>query len=126
MADSQYRQRLFVAVAALLMCGCHPVSEDKLGPYSGDARYGRRLADEFGCGACHVIPGIAGARGEAGPSLRRMGRRGYIAGRAPNTEEAMIEFLLAPETVAPGTAMPAVGLTRAQARDIAAFLRTLE
>lgn len=126
MTDRPRQPRMFVAAAALLACACHPVSEDKLGPYTGDARRGRQLADEFGCGACHVIPGIAGARGEAGPSLRRMGRRGYIAGRAPNTEEAMLRFLLAPESVAPGTAMPAVGLTRVQARDIAAFLRTLE
>lgn len=116
----------FVVAALLMLCGCHPVTEDRLGPFSGDAQRGRRLADEFGCGACHVIPGVVGARGEAGPSLRRMGRRGYIAGRAPNTEDAMLRFLLAPQQVAPGTAMPAVGLQRAQARDIAAYLRTLE
>lgn len=117
---------VFALTAALSIGGCQPVSQDKQDAYAGDAANGRRLADAYGCGACHVIPGIPGARGEAGPSLRHMGRRGYIAGRAPNTETNMVRWLLRPHSIAPDTAMPDVGLERAQARDIAAFLRTLE
>lgn len=124
--ERRHWQAATVGLTALLALACHPVAEDRVGPFTGDVQRGRQLANDVGCGACHVIPGVAGARGEVGPSLRRIGRRGYIAGRAPNTEAAMVRFLLAPATVAPGTAMPALGLEPQQARDIAAFLRTLE
>jgi cytochrome c2 len=119
------RRAALLAALALLGTACQPTAENKLGPFSGNPERGRLLADQYGCGTCHRIPQVPGARGQVGPPLEQMGRRGYIAGILPNTEEAMITWLRSPQAVAPGTAMPDVGLTESQARDIAAFLRQL-
>ena len=54
-----------------------------------------------------------------------MARRTYIAGRAPNTPETMVQWVRAPETIDPETAMPNLGLSAQQARDVAAYLFTL-
>jgi cytochrome c len=125
MIDRRRHVALFGAIA-WLVTACLPNEENKLGRFSGDPNRGRLLADQYGCGTCHRIPGVPGARGQVGPSLEQMGRRGYIAGILPNTEPAMIAWLLDPEALEPRTAMPDVGLTEGQARDIAALLQRLD
>ncbi|HSX91004.1 MAG TPA: c-type cytochrome [Pseudomonas sp.] len=116
---------ILAAALALCVMACQPTTEDKLGTFSGNPERGRLLADQYGCGTCHRIPQVPGARGQVGPPLEQMGRRGYIAGILPNTEQAMIAWLLSPRTFAADTAMPDVGLAEEQARDIAAFLQRL-
>jgi len=54
-----------------------------------------------------------------------MARRIYIAGLLRNTPDNMIEWLRSPQSVLPGNAMPDMGLSTAQARDITAYLYTL-
>jgi cytochrome c2 len=92
----------------------------------GDAALGRVALRQFGCGTCHVIPGVTFARGFTGPSLDRYARRVYIAGKWPNNPDVLIRFIVDPPAMAPRTAMPAVGVNAAQARDIAAYLYSLE
>jgi cytochrome c2 len=41
---------------------------------SGDAHRGKDLIKNYGCGACHTIPGIYSARGMVGPPLLSFGR----------------------------------------------------
>jgi cytochrome c2 len=91
-----------------------------LGP--GDPERGRVEIARAGCGACHVIPGIRGARGRVGPPLGDFRRRIYIAGRLPNTPEALALWIQDPPAIKPGTAMPAVGVDAPAARDMAAYL----
>lgn len=91
----------------------------------GNVAAGSRAITKYGCGACHEIPGIAGARGLVGPPLDRMGRRIYIAGLLRNTPDNMIAWLRDPQKIVPGNAMPVVGLTEEQARDVTAYLYTL-
>ena len=62
---------------------------------------------------------------EVGPPLDRYGRRVYIAGRLPNTPENLTAWLRAPQRYEPGGAMPDLGVTDRDARDIAAYLYTL-
>lgn len=88
-------------------------------------RGGRAIAD-FGCGTCHTIPGVRGADGKVAPPLSWFARRSFIAGQLPNTPENLVRWLKDPPAVEPGTAMPALGLTDAQARDIATYLHTLK
>ena len=76
----------------------------------------------YGCGSCHAISGVRGADGLVGPSLSNFGDRRTIAGRLPNTPENLTRWILDPQRVKPGDAMPDVGLDRREARDIAAFL----
>jgi len=72
-----------------------------------------------------VVPGVRQALGMVGPPLTTFGRRAYIAGEAPNTARSLIQWIMSPQSIEPGTAMPALGVSEAQARDIAAYLYTL-
>jgi cytochrome c len=87
---------------------------------------GRDAIGHFGCGSCHTIPGITGAQGLVGPSLDRMANRVYIAGRLTNTPANLIRWLMDPQSVSPGTAMPQTGLGPDDARNISAYLYTLQ
>lgn len=91
----------------------------------GDARAGRDALQQYLCVTCHAIPGVPGAWNYVGPALDQMGERPYIAGVLPNTQENMERWLRSPGEVKPGTAMPALGVSEQDAKDIAAFLRTL-
>lgn len=92
----------------------------------GDAERGRRTIREVGCGSCHIVPGVADARGLVGPPLIHWSGRSTIAGELPNNPEQLIAWITDPQAVEPGTDMPNMGLTVAQARDIAAYLYTIK
>jgi cytochrome c2 len=116
-----------VILAGLFMRGCEetaPVQQS--GESIGDVENGIALIETAGCGSCHMIPGIEGARGLVGPPLDHISRRTIIAGLLQNTPANMITWLRAPQSIVPGNAMPDLGLTERQARDITAYLYTLE
>jgi cytochrome c2 len=87
---------------------------------------GRLLLRQFGCGACHEIPGVAAANGRVGPPLTAIASRVYLGGTLPNTRQNMIRFIRRPQDIDPKTAMPDLGVTEAHARDMAAYLHTLK
>ena len=91
----------------------------------GDPERGRVALDGFGCGTCHLIPGVKGARGMVGPPLSDFALRAYIAGQLPNQPDNLLRWLQDPQAVEPGTAMPNLGVSPAVARDMAAYLYTL-
>jgi cytochrome c2 len=91
----------------------------------GDARRGRQVIVEKNCGSCHTIPGISGANGLVGPPLYWFSRRTYIAGELPNTPENLAHWVQAPKSIEPATAMPMLGLSDQQARDVVSYLYTL-
>ena len=92
----------------------------------GDPLRGPAAIRHYGCGSCHAIPGVARAvDAEVGPPLDRYGRRVYVAGRLPNTPENLTAWLREPQRYEPGGAMPNLGVTDRDARDIAAYLYTL-
>jgi putative membrane protein len=90
----------------------------------GDAGKGAAAVRRFGCGACHVVPGIPGAEGQVGPPLAGIGGRAYIAGVLTNTPEHMVRWIVNPRGVDSLTAMPTLGVTQGEAKDIAAYLYT--
>lgn len=92
----------------------------------GNPGQGRQAILHYGCGSCHAIPGIHDARGLVGPPLILMGRRTYIGGELPNSPENMVKWLLDPKAVEPGTAMPKLGLSEQEARDVTAYLYSLQ
>ena len=115
--------------AALLFAatGCdNPSVSSKESEIGGNPLRGAELIESVGCGGCHIIPGINDAEGLVGPPLNHMGKRVFIAGVLRNTPENMIHWLRNPQAVVPNNAMPDMGLSEADARDIAAYLRTLE
>lgn len=91
----------------------------------GDAHRGRELIQGYGCGACHMIPGIREANGLVGPPLWYLNRRTIIAGELPNSPANLALWIEHPRSVNPKTAMPDLGLDEQQARDIVAYLYSL-
>jgi cytochrome c len=83
---------------------------------------GRQLIASYGCGSCHTIPGVPGADSMAAPPLEHFYERTYIAGRLQNTWANLILWIQAPQSVEPDTAMPNLGVSETEARDIAAYL----
>lgn len=120
-----------IAVGAIVACyalaGCNAGKEKSAFTIStgGDPTHGKQVIQGYGCGACHMIPGIRDARGLVGPPLMYFGQRTMIAGELPNTPENLVKWLRNPQSVEPHTAMPDLGLSESQARDIAAYLYTL-
>ena len=92
----------------------------------GDAENGKLLLRQFGCGACHSIPGVATADGLVGPPLDGIAHRVYLAGVLPNTPQAMAAFIREPQLADPRTAMPDLGIGEQHARDMTAYLYTLK
>ena len=119
----QRSNSIAAALAALAVSGC--ADREPLRPATGDRIAGRVAIQRFQCGACHVIPGIAGARGTVGPPLDAYGRRVYIAGKLPQDAALLARWIADAPSFAPGTAMPKIEMTQAQARDMVAYLYTL-
>lgn len=94
-------------------------------PATDPVERGRVLLAHYQCGACHVIPGVAAARGVLGPSLQGWGRRSYIAGEWPNRPGLLQRWLVEPAALVPGTLMPRLGVGHADAAAMAAYLATL-
>jgi cytochrome c2 len=116
------RRRLLILGCVAIAGGCQAQPP----PASGDAERGRLLLRQFPCRHCHTIPGVANARGKVGPPLDRLSQRVYLAGTLPNTRDNLVRWILAPQDVKPGSAMPDLGVTELHARDMAAYLYTLE
>lgn len=91
----------------------------------GNPDRGSGAIQAYGCGSCHVIPGVRGAVGKVGPPLTDFARRSYVAGAVLNTPENLVLWIRSPQSVQPGTVMPNLGVNRDDARDIAAYLYTL-
>ncbi|HEY4218206.1 MAG TPA: c-type cytochrome [Gemmatimonadaceae bacterium] len=92
---------------------------------NGNATRGKAAIDKYGCGACHSIPGIQGATGMVGPPLEHWSERRIIAGEVANTPDRLVAWIMAPQTIEPGNAMPNMGIGDGDARDIAAYLYSI-
>ena len=86
---------------------------------------GRHALASYGCGSCHMIPGVAWARGRIGPELSGVGQRNYVAGRLTNEPATLARFIRYPQELDPGTIMPDLAVSEADARDMAAYLYSL-
>lgn len=121
----------FVTAASgvlLWLAGCHGGKTEFAyrTATGGAAAHGKQLIAQYNCGSCHTIPGVNAARGVVGPPLYFFSRRTYIAGELPNSPDNLVRWIISPQSIEPGTAMPTLGLNEQQARDIAAYLYTLE
>ena len=130
------RWRVIVALAALAALGIGIAAgyrirhaqkhrEAAIALTGGDPERGAALAGRYGCGGCHTIPGVPGARGLVGPPLADIGRRVFVGGVVPNTPDALISWIVDPRALDPKTAMPVTGISRLEARDVAAYLYSL-
>ena len=108
--------------------GCRRTLAERAYPVTtgGVASRGQELIVRYHCGVCHTIPGVREARGYQAPPLLFFSRRSYIAGKVPNTPDNLVRWILSPQTIDTGTAMPTLGLSEQQARDVAAYLYTID
>ena len=115
---------LALLAAGTLACsdGGDTARAEVLASTRGDPRRGEAAIAGYGCGSCHVIPGVNRARGMVGPPLTDFARRTYIAGHVFNTPNNLAAWIRRPDSVEPGTVMPTLGVTEQEARDIAAYL----
>ncbi|GAA1146046.1 c-type cytochrome [Nesterenkonia lutea] len=107
--------------AVLSACGTAEEAEPRPVP-GGDPEAGRAAILEYGCASCHVIDDVDSVASSFGPDLTDFGEELYIAGQLPNRPEELIRWIQTPQEIQPGTAMPNMGVTEQDARDIAAFL----
>jgi cytochrome c len=123
---------VFLAVAALLLAGYSRNEVQRANDISaairatgGNPHRGKEKIRYYGCGACHTIPGIEEAAGKVGPPLSDFALRVYIAGEVPNTPDNLQHWIMNPHTIEQHTAMPEMGVSSEDSKDIAAYLYTL-
>ena len=120
-------------VSALLIVSCVtagactriPHDREARAITGGDPMQGRELIRGYGCDSCHTIPGVQTADAHVGPPLTNVAHRLYLAGRIENTPQNMMRWIQHPHTVDDKTAMPEMGVTEQDSRDITAYLDTL-
>ena len=111
-----------LALACMGGCSKAPPSIDPLS--GGNPRVGQQLIARYGCAACHQIKGIAHADSKVGPSLEDIRDSSYVGGVLPNSADNLMKWIMHPRAASPNTAMPELGVTQAEARDMAAYLYT--
>ena len=124
--ESQGAVAAGLALALAALCGCGgSVERQAAAMTGGEPARGKEAIGRYSCAICHTIPGVEGARGQVGPSLEGIAVRTYLAGKLPNTPPNLIKWIREPQEVQPGTAMPELGVTEQDGKDIAAYLYTL-
>ena len=116
-----------LTISLLLLSACDRRTEREAAAMTGgDPSRGKVSISYYGCSSCHTIPGIRGADALAGPPLDRIASRTYIGGVVQNTPDNMMQWVKDPRHIDPKTAMPNLHVKAEQARDIAAYLYTLQ
>lgn len=118
---------LLLAAGSIVSSACDslPHERDSRLLTGGDPRRGRVLIKQYGCDSCHTIPGVPTADATVGPPLSSVVRRVYLAGHLENTPENMMRWIEHPRAFDSKTAMPEMGVTSRDSRDIVAYLYTL-
>ena len=111
---------------ALVLTACVDKADLPRPIAQGDPAAGLLAIREVGCAACHKIPGVSWPEGRSGSNLAGFGARPLISGRLPNQPDVLVRWLIDAPSMDPGTAMPPMPLTQDQARDVAAYLYTLD
>lgn len=113
------------AAVFLLLQGRNPPRAAVVEVPGGNAENGRRALQSWGCGSCHTIPGVPGAEGKVGPRLDQLAEQRYIAGILLNTPDNLVRWIMDPQEIQPGNAMPDTGVVEGTARDMAAYLYSI-
>ena len=90
-----------------------------------DPERGRAALRQYLCLTCHVVPGTVGSDVAVGPPLDDVARRAFLSGTLPNSPENLVRWLRDPHAIAPESAMPSLGVSERDARDIAEYLESI-
>jgi cytochrome c oxidase subunit II len=102
------------------------IAAEKEQAHSADAvAAGRDIFEKTACVNCHAIFGTI-ADGRFGPDLTHlMSRETIAAGAAPNTHESLKLWIHNPDSIKPGSLMPAMNLTDHDLEAVTAYLESL-
>jgi cytochrome c2 len=94
-----------------------------------DVQRGRDLIEQRACGSCHEFTGVPALpqRPDVHVDNAELRRAVRLAPDLRHTRErmpsgALVDWLVDPAAVKPGTRMPSFGFSRAEARDVASYL----
>ena len=113
--------RLATWIALALLAGCGDAGP-RVGGIAGDPARGRVALTQYGCRACHMIPGVTGSEVYVGRPLENLARRRVIAGTLPNDQANLVRWIRDPQAIDPRTAMPVLGVSERDALDMSAYL----
>lgn len=126
-------QHKFLALCAtiggalvLVACGSAAGGQPAVLVPGGDPAIGKADIERFGCISCHIVPGVRGPDAHVGPPLTAWAKRSYIAGAVPNDPANLVRWIMIPQAINPNTAMPPTGANETDARNMAAYLYTLD
>ena len=105
-----------------LLGGCKPPPDQRYIAEPAAAARGVAAIKRVGCAACHRIKGVKWPQGRLGPSVIDYNDAGLIAGALPNTPANLAAFVRNAPAAKPGSTMPPMPITPAEARDIATYL----
>jgi cytochrome c2 len=91
----------------------------------GDPEAGKQAILVHDCHSCHVIPGIEGDQATQGPGLEHWARQSTVAKEWPNTPANLENWIRHSEQLRPKTTMKLLSVSEKDARDIAAYLYSL-
>lgn len=90
------------------------------------AQEGEQIFLSSTCINCHAVEGT-GATGELGPDLTHLAsRRTLAAGSVPNNRGNLGGWIVAPQSIKPGSLMPSTPLTGSELQALLAYLETLQ
>src|SRR3978361_399716 len=112
----------FTAVAFVAWEAQHQSRDVAITVAGGDLARAPDIIRRYGCAGCHTIPGIPGGDGQVGGPLSDIKHRVYVGGVLTNSPDNLIRWIVSPQAFSPRSAMPATGISEAEARDVAAFL----
>jgi cytochrome c2 len=113
---------------ALIGAGANYVREEQKKSYNakqmtgGDPDKAQNALKQYGCTACHDVPGVKSPGGLAGPSLSSIAQRLYVGGAVENTPDNLVRWIVNPKAFTARTAMPVTGISESEARNVAAYL----
>jgi cytochrome c len=111
--------------ALLTACGDAHVRSANVALSGASAERGKAVIQHYGCNACHAIAGFPDPSVVVAAPISGIAHRAYIAGTLPTTPENVVLWIRFPRTVKPNTAMPDLGVSESEARDVAAYLYSL-
>ena len=130
MQTGEYRRTtsglLLMVPIIVLLAACADKRQQPRDITGADAAAGLAVIERLGCAACHQIPGVDWPQGTVGGSLNGFADRSMIAGRFPNQPDTLATWVRNAPSMSATTGMPAMPMTSAEARDVAAYLYTLE
>lgn len=130
MQTGEYRRTtsglLLMVPILVLLAACADKRQQPRDITGADAAAGLAVIERLGCAACHQIPGVDWPQGTVGGSLDGFADRSMIAGRFPNQPDTLATWVRNAPSMSATTGMPAMPMTSAEARDVAAYLYTLE